>query len=102
METDEVPLSKMYWSFLAEKRNLIDQGWPVIDVLGPPVEDVSSLVMSTKSSISSHSHRTVCEWTADVVRHMDGLQLPERIAIFLMLVRFMRVSSWKLVLLQSN
>lgn len=92
-ETDDRPMVTQYTDFIDEKRRLIRQGYSVSDVLGPPYVNASELLNRRVPHHSKSPFRTVCQWAADVIRVIEDTGMPDKVALMLMIVRFMRVST---------
>lgn len=93
-EADGRPMATQYTDFIDQKRRLIRQGYSVSDVLGPPHISASELLDNRR--VAGHSKspfRTVCRWAGDVVRVIEDMRIPEKVALMSMMVRFMRVST---------
>ncbi|OCK83252.1 hypothetical protein K432DRAFT_189286 [Lepidopterella palustris CBS 459.81] len=90
-EADENPLSQKAATFIAQKRRLIGEGWPIDQVLGS--EDIDSSVLRPKEIRKTPSTElTVCQWVVHMFEGMKEVKVPEKVAMTLLCVMFFRWS----------
>lgn len=96
-ELDDRAESRVYTDFIRMKRRLIEQGWPIDDALGSSLVNPEALVDRHNLSETGNPQNTICHWASDAVNSTDGMQMPEKLATMVLIVRLMRVSCgpWK-------
>lgn len=84
-------------AFIRAKRELIKEGWPIEQVLGSEELDINLLSPKGASEIQNPhlSNLTVGQWVGNIFERIKDIKTPEKLAMTLLGVLFLRVSTAK-------
>ena len=84
-------------AFIRAKRELIKEGWPIEQVLGSEELDTNLLSPKGASEIQNPhlSNLTVGQWVGNIFERIKDIKTPEKLAMTLLGVLFLRVSTAK-------
>lgn len=85
-------ISARYTDFVTRKRQLIENGCPEIDALGPSQTMLAQLLNT--EVMCNENPRTVCEWAVALVQDIiDGMCLVEKLGTMLLITPLARVGA---------
>jgi hypothetical protein len=84
-------ISARYTDFVTRKRQLIENGRPEIDALGPS-QTMPAQLLNTEV-MCNENLRTVFEWAVALVQDIDGMCLVEKLGTMLLITPLARVGA---------
>lgn len=96
-DADDHTLTVGTTAFIRAKRDLIKEGWPIEQVLGSEELDINLLSPKGASEIQNPhlSNLTVGQWAGNIFERIKDIKPPEKLAMTLLGVLFLRVSTAK-------